>query len=80
MGDRTTSIAAGASTTYGLFTGTHRLHTLSGAQSKTYAYDGAGNMTSDGAVTWTFAGNNRASQAEGASFSVNALGQRGPSR
>lgn len=76
IGDRQSATAAGASTTYGYFTGTHRLQSLGGAQAKSFSYDAAGNMTSDGTTTWTFAGNNRPRQAGSATFVFNALGQR----
>lgn len=76
VGDRLTSTANAATTNYSYVTGSHKLLSLSGAQSKTYTNDAAGNRTSDGTTTWTYAGNNRASQAGSATFLVNALGQR----
>ena len=65
-----------ASTTYAYTGGTHRLASLSGAQSRAYAYDAAGNMTSDGTTTWVYGGSNRPTSAGGTTFLVNALGQR----
>jgi RHS repeat-associated protein len=76
VGDRLTSTVNGATTNYGYFAGSHKLQSLSGAQSKSYTVDAAGNMTSDGTTTWTYAGNNRATQAGTTSFQVNAVGQR----
>src|SRR5262249_11331019 len=65
-----------STTNYGYTAGTHRLASLSGAQSKSYTVDSNGNMTSDGTTTWTFAGNNRPTQAGSTTFLINALGQR----
>lgn len=76
VGDRTTSTVNSSTTTYGYFTGTHRLQSLSGAQTKSYTFDGAGNMTSDGTTTWTFGGNNRPTAAGSTTFAISALGQR----
>jgi RHS repeat-associated protein len=76
IGDRLTSTVGAASTTYGYFSGTHRLQTLSGAQSKSYSFDAAGNMTSDGAITWVYGGDNRPTSAGSTTFLINALGQR----
>ena len=66
----------GATTNYQYFTGTHRLQSLSGAQSRTYSVDLAGNMTSDGVTSWTYGGDNRPTQAGSVTFGINALGQR----
>jgi YD repeat-containing protein len=76
VGDRLTSTANAATTSYSYAAGSHKLQSLSGAQSTTYAHDAAANRTSDDINTWTFAVNNRPSQAGPASFLVNALGQR----
>jgi RHS repeat-associated protein len=75
-GDRLTSTVNGATTNYGYFTGSHKLQSLSGAQTKSYSMDAAGNMTSDGVTTWTYASNNRPTQAGTTTFLINALGQR----
>jgi RHS repeat-associated protein len=71
-----TSTVNTATTNYSYMAGSHKLQSLSGAQSKSYAVDAAGNMTSDGTTTWAYAGNNRATQAGTTTFLVNALGQR----
>lgn len=76
VGNRLTSIANGATTAYTYVPGSHRLQNLVGAQTRTFAYDSAGNATSDGANTWVYGGNNRVSQAGATAFAVNALGQR----
>lgn len=65
-----------ASTTYGYFSGTHRLQSLSGSQSKSYTFDAVGNMTSDGTTTWVYGDNNRPVSAGSTTFLINALGQR----
>jgi RHS repeat-associated protein len=76
VGDRVTSTVNSSTTNYGYTSGTHRLQSLSGAQTKSYTVDAAGNMTSDGATTWTYGGNNRPAQAGTTNFLINALGQR----
>jgi RHS repeat-associated protein len=76
IGDRLTSTVNSASTNYSYFTSTHRLQTLSGAQSKSYTFDNAGNMTLDGTTSWTYAGNNRPLTAGSLNVLINALGQR----
>ena len=76
VGDRITSTVNSSTTNYGYSSGTHRLASLSGAQSKSYTFDAAGNMTSDGTTTWTYGGNNRPTAAGSTAFLINALGQR----
>jgi YD repeat-containing protein len=77
VGNRTsTTVNGGSSTTYTAVPASNRLASLSGAQSKAYQYDAAGNMTSDGSTTWVFGGNNRATQAGATTSLINALGQR----
>ncbi len=76
IGDRLTSIAGGATTTYGYAAGTHRLQSLSGAQTRSYSFDAAGNMTSDGNLTWVYGGHNRPTAIGPLAIHVNALGQR----
>ena len=74
------SVYNAATTTFGYSAGSHRLQSLSGAQVKSYSVDAAGNMTSDGAATWTYGGNNRPKQVTAGGittqFAINALGQR----
>ncbi len=47
---------------------------------KSYTFDAAGNMTSDGTATWTYGGHNRPTQVQvggtTTTYSINALGQR----
>ena len=76
IGDRLTTTVNASTTNYAYATGTHRLQTLSGAQSKSFSHDGAGNTTSDGGTTWTYAGNNRPLTAGSLNVLINALGQR----
>ncbi|MBL8524568.1 MAG: RHS repeat protein [Betaproteobacteria bacterium] len=80
IGNRLTSTVAGSTTNYGYGTSSHRLNSLSGATSKTYTHDAAGNRTSDGTQTWSYGGNNRPiSVTVGgitSTFQINALGQR----
>ena len=79
VGNRLTSVMSGATTTYTMPSTSHRLSSLSGAQSLSYTYDGNGNQTSAGTVTWAYGGNNRpinVTTPATTSFSINALGQR----
>lgn len=80
VGDRLTSAVNGAASTYAYAPATHRLQQVSGAQSRSFTFDAAGNVTGDGAKTWTFGGNGRNKQvvsgAVTTSYAVNALGQR----
>jgi len=76
IGDRLTSTVNAATTNYAYFSSTHRLQVLTGAQSKSFTFDNAGNTTSDGATSWTYAGNNRPLTAGSLTVLINALGQR----
>ena len=80
VGNRLASSVNGATTTYAYVAGSHRLQSLSGAQVKSYVFDAAGNMKSDGIATWSYGGHNRPTQVQvGATttaFAINALGQR----
>jgi len=82
VGNRLTNTIAASTTNYGYVYGTsgHRLMTLSGATSKTFTYDNAGNKTADNTQTWTYGNNNRpVSVTAGANTvltGINALGQR----
>jgi YD repeat-containing protein len=80
LGDRMTSAFNTAGSTYTYAPATHRLQQVSGAQSRNFTFDAAGNVTGDGTKTWTFGGNNRNKQVVSGSgttsYGVNALGQR----
>ena len=79
IGNRTTSTVDSSSTTYAYPPTSHRLASLSGATTKSYTYDGAGNPTQVGTLTYGYnLANRMASVAGGASatYQVNALGQR----
>jgi YD repeat-containing protein len=76
VGDRLSATVDGATATYSYVQGTHRLQSLAGAQARSYTHDAAGNRITDGALTWSYGNNNRATQAGATTFLVNALGQR----
>src|SRR5262249_26304066 len=67
-------------TTLSVATGNNRLDSTSGALTRTYQYDLAGNVTSDGTSTFAYNDAGRMSSATKSavttSYQVNALGQR----
>ncbi len=88
VGNRTSQKYNGSTTTYNYnnasSSGNHRLNSLSGAVTKNFSYDAAGNKTGDGVQTWTYGSNNRPAQISFGSGAntvnvlsdINALGQR----
>lgn len=76
-GNRTgTTLNGGATTTYTYPGSSHRLSSLSGATSRSFTYDAAGNLTASAGVTYTYDGRGRMKQAGSATYLVNGLGQR----
>jgi YD repeat-containing protein len=80
VGNRvSTTLPAGVST-YSYAPGSHRLTAIAGAQNRSFTFDAAGNVTSDGATTRVYGGNGRAKQVSSGSsvtgYGINALGQR----
>ncbi len=76
-GNRTgTTLNGGATTTYTYAGSSHRLSSLSGATSRSFTYDAAGNLTASAGVTYTYDGRGRMKQAGSATYLVNGLGQR----
>ena len=68
---------AGATTNYGYGAGSNRLVVLSGAVTKNYSYDAAGNITGNGSVNFTYDGRGRLTQvSNGYRYAINRLGQR----
>lgn len=65
-----------SSTTYNYPTSSHRLSSLSGATSKSFTYDNAGDTTASGSLTLVYDGRGRMKQAGTATYLVNGLGQR----
>jgi RHS repeat-associated protein len=49
---------------------------LSGATTRTFAYDNAGNVTSSAGITYTYDGRGRMKQAGTVTYGINGLGQR----
>jgi YD repeat-containing protein len=76
-GNRKQETRSGATTNYALGANSSRLQALSGATTKNFSYDAAGNMTGNGSVTFTYDGRGRLSQTtSGHKYSINGLGQR----
>jgi RHS repeat-associated protein len=64
------------STTYSYPTTSHRLASLSGGASRSFTYDGAGNLTASAGITYAYDGRGRMKQAGTTTYAVNGLGQR----
>jgi len=75
-GNRTNATVNAASTTYTYPTTSHRLSSLSGATTRSFAYDNAGNLTSSAGITYLYDGRGRMKQAGATTYAVNGLGQR----
>lgn len=79
-GNRTGKTLNGATTTYTVAGTSNRLTSLAGAETRSFAYDSAGNTTSAGAITYGYdnAGRRTAATVNGQSwqYAYNALGQR----
>jgi RHS repeat-associated protein len=58
-GNRTSHSRAGATNTYASAAGTHRLASLSGSNPRSFGYDAAGNLVSDGSRTFEYDAFNR---------------------
>lgn len=69
-----------STTTYSYGTSNHRLNSVSGASTRTFNHDPAGNLISDGQRFYGYDGRGRLQQVMGATettnYSVNGLGQR----
>jgi RHS repeat-associated protein len=78
-GNRLTE-GGGAASTYTISSTSNRLSSVSGALTRTYTYDAAGNITGDGTATFTYNDAGRMVSATKASvtttYALNALGQR----
>ena len=76
-GNRKQETRAGAVTNYGYFAASNRLQAPTGAASRSFSYDAAGNLTSNGSVTFTYDGRGRLTQtSNGYRYAINGLGQR----
>ena len=76
-GNRTgTTVNAGSATTYSYPGSSHKLSSLSGATSRSFTYDAAGNLTLSAGITYVYDGRGRMKQAGAATYLVNGLGQR----
>lgn len=75
-GNRTNATINAASTTYTYPSTSHRLSSLSGATSRSFSYDNAGNLASSAGITYTYDGRGRMKQAGTATYAINGLGQR----
>ena len=70
------SFTEGASYPYTVTPNSNRVATVAGPVPKTYSYDAAGNITSDGSTTYTYDDRGRLVTAGTASYTYNGLGQR----
>jgi len=75
-GNRTSATVNAASTTYSYPGTNHKLTSLSGATSRSFTYDNAGNVTASAGFTFVYDGRGRLKQAGAATYLVNGLGQR----
>jgi RHS repeat-associated protein len=71
-----TTVNGGSATTYSYPGSSHKLSSLSGATSRSFTYDAAGNLTLSAGVTYVYDGRGRLKQAGAATYLVNGLGQR----
>jgi len=79
IGDRTSQIVNGASTTFGYLANTHQLTSATGAATNTYGYDAAGNQTGRGSSTLTYDARGRlagVAGGTGATYTINGRGER----
>jgi RHS repeat-associated protein len=65
-----------ASTTYAYPGTSHKLSALSGATTRSFTYDNAGNVTASQAISYVYDGRGRMKQAGSTTYVVNGLGQR----
>jgi len=70
------SFTEGSSFAYTVTPNTNRVATVAGPVPKTYVYDAAGNITSDGSTTYTYDDRGRLVTAGTATYTYNGLGQR----
>ena len=75
-GNRTNATINAASTTYTYPSTSHKLTSLSGATSRSFTYDNAGNVTVSAGITYTYDGRGRMKQAATTTYALNGLGQR----
>jgi len=82
VGNRLTRDTNGVKETYTYFMGTNRLQQITGGPNpRTFAYDGNGNITSNGALTFVYDQNNqlidvKEGETPKATYAYNGLGQR----
>ena len=70
------TVNGSSSTNYTYPSSSHRLSSLSGATSKSFTYDNAGNTTASGSLALVYDGRGRMKQAGTTTYLVNGLGQR----
>jgi YD repeat-containing protein len=71
-----TTVNGGSATTYTYPGSSHRLSSLSGATTRSFTYDAAGNLTASAGITYVYDGRGRMKQAGSTTYLVNGLGQR----
>ena len=76
-GNRKQETRGAGTTSYGHFVSSNRLQALTGVAAKSFIYDAAGNLTSNGTVSFTYDGRGRLNQvSNGYLYAINGLGQR----
>jgi RHS repeat-associated protein len=74
--NRTNATINAASTTYTYPSTNHKLSSLSGATTRSFTYDNAGNVTASESITYVYDGRGRMKSAGATNYLVNGLGQR----
>src|SRR5262249_11444764 len=76
-GNRKLETRSSSSSSYSYSARSNRLQATSGAVARSFTYDAAGNMTSNGTVSFGYDGRGRLTQtSHGYRYSINGLGQR----
>src|SRR5258708_9727016 len=75
-GTRTNATINAASPTYTYPSTSHKLTSLSGATTRSFVYDNAGNVTPTASITYVYDGRGRMKQAGTVTYGINGLGQR----
>lgn len=74
--NRTNATINAASTTYTYPGTSHKLSSLTGATTRSFTYDNAGNITNTAGITYVYDGRGRMKQAGSTTYLINGLGQR----
>jgi RHS repeat-associated protein len=74
--NRTSHTVNTSATNYTYPSTSHKLSSLSGATTRSFTYDNAGNTTASAGITYVYDGRGRLKQAGATTYLVNGLGQR----